>query len=70
MDVIFSFSGNTDNQITIITRHVMLNTKIINLKHTDKFYMIFCMVKPTVMAVGQNFKVMYDVFTGDIYQHK
>jgi hypothetical protein len=70
VNVTFSFSGNTDNQITIIARHVMLNRKIINLKPTDKFYMIFCMVKPTIMAVGQHFKVMYDVFTADVYQHK
>jgi hypothetical protein len=70
VDVIFSFSGNANNQITIIARHVMMNRKIINLKHTDKFYMIFCVVKPTLMAVGQHFKVMYDVFTADVYQHK
>jgi hypothetical protein len=68
VSVIFSFSVNTDNKITIIhiARHVMLNTKIINLKHTYRIYMIFCMVKPTNMAVGQNFKVMYDVFSGDV----
>jgi len=28
------------------------------------------MVKPSNMAVGQNFKVMYDVFSVDVYQHK
>jgi hypothetical protein len=70
VNVTFSSSVNTDNIITITARCVMLNMKIINLKHNYKFYVIFCMVKPTYVAVGHNLKVMYDVFTGDVYQHK
>ena len=70
-NVIFSFSVNTDNKITIISRHVMLNMKIINLKHTYKFCMnFFVWLNLANMAVGQNFKVIYDVLTGDVYQHK